>query len=79
MGKEQSKSASTSGDAHVNILNQIEENTERHNDHEIKLWILLAMNVAQIVYKVFRWHQKSIARKAFRKGCAQSSENIDKV
>lgn len=79
MGKEQSKSASTSGDAHINILNQIEENNERHNDHELKLWVLLALNFAQIVYKMFSWYQKRVSRKAFRKGCAQSMENIDKA
>lgn len=78
MGKEQSKSAATSGDVHINILNQLEEQAERHYDHEIKLWVLLALNIIQISYKVFRWYQKRVARKAFRKG-AQSTDNIDKL
>lgn len=78
MGKPQSKESTNSGDAQVNIINEIQANNARHVNHEIKLWLLLALNLLQILYKIFNWHQKRVRRKAFVKGC-RSQDAVNDV
>lgn len=78
MGKPQSKSTSVNGDPQVNIINQLEEHSVLHEDHALKLWILLTLNIIQIAVTVYKWHEKRVRRKAYEKGM-KSSEVLNKV
>lgn len=78
MGKQQSKTTSISGDPQVNIVNQLEDHSILHEEHAIKLWILLALNIIQLSVTAYKWHAKHVRRRAFEKGC-KSSETLSKV
>lgn len=78
MGKSASKTVSTTGDPQVNIVNQLEDHSVRHEGHELKLWLLLALNLLQILWAVFQWNTKRIKTKAFRKGL-KSQDNLNRV
>ena len=79
MGKQQSKTTDITGDAHVNVINELAAvNNDRHSDHELKLWVLIALNVLQILYKIYKCHQKRLTRRAFAKGCkSQNAKNSE--
>lgn len=67
MGKKQSKVLQTTGDPQVQILNQLEVNTDQHNDQENKLSIILilvAINLALSLYKIYKEHSRRQALKA---------------
>lgn len=78
MGKSQSKSVSNSGDPQINIMNTLESHEERHNDHDLKLWILIVMNAIQVAWAIFKWYQKRIKRKAYLEGM-KSQDALNKV
>ena len=69
MGKQQSKATSVSGDPQVNIINQLESHESLHEDAQIKLWLLIALNVIQMLLTLYKWHEKRVKRRAFLKGC----------
>lgn len=77
MGKPQSKTA-VSGDSNVNIINQLEQHSEFHDDHNLKLWIIIVFNIAQVLFAIYKWNNKRVKRKAFKKGC-MSTNNLDKI
>lgn len=78
MGNSKSKKATIDGDSNVNIINQLDHHSELHEDHDLKLWIIIFFNLLQILIMIVKWYNKKITKKAFRKGCA-SSDNLDKV
>lgn len=78
MGKQQSKSASSTGDSNVNIVNILEHHDMLHEEHAIKLWIILAINLLQLAIKLFKWYHNKTQQKAFKKGC-KSMENLDQA
>lgn len=78
MGKSQSKDVKNSGDPQVNIINTLESHEELHYDHELKLWILLAINVLQITWTILKYFQKRVQKKAFNQG-VKSMDALNKV
>lgn len=78
MGKSASKTVSTEGDPQVNIINQLEDHSVRHESHELKLWLILSLNVLQIIWAVLLWNMKRIKLKAFLKG-TKSNATLDMV
>lgn len=50
MGKTQSKSQD--GTTNINIEEHLENNQLSHEAHEIKLWLILAINILQVLFIV---------------------------
>ena len=70
MGKTQSKSVENTGDAQITVIQQTQEaHSEDHQQHEILLWIVLAMVAIQLIiklYEVYKKHERKLALKAAR-------------
>ena len=64
MGKQNSKPATISGDPQVAIINQLEQHSEAHTDHDVKLTIILALVGLLLVVKVYQCYKKHVARQA---------------
>lgn len=76
MGKSASKTVNTNGDPQVNIINQLEDHSVRHEEYELKLWIILGLNLLQVIWTVYQWNTKRIKQEAFRKGL-KSQDNLN--
>lgn len=78
MGNRKSKpSAEVNGDKDVTIINNQEVHSDYHEEHSVKLNIILVIVILQLMFVMYKvWH-KRVQRKAFRK--AQSIADIDKV
>ena len=69
MGKSASKNIQSSGDTNVQIINSLENHSQFHEDHDIKLWIILALVVFLVltkVYQILRDHNKKQTLKLAR-------------
>lgn len=60
MGSSKSKTVQNNGDPQVNVMNTLEGHSGHHAEHEFKLWIVLCLNVAQILVIIYKWHQKRV-------------------
>lgn len=78
MGKGFSRDANISGDANVNIINELEQNNIHHETHEWKLWIILIIQILQILFTILKWFVNKAQNRAFKKGC-KSMEILDKA
>ena len=67
MGNEQSSENNNVGDTQINILNKLENHSSKHDDHEIKLYIILIIVILQLsltVYRIYKKFSKNQALKA---------------
>lgn len=70
MGTETSKQAEITGDAQVNIINQLQTGAEHHEQHEVKLDIVLGIVVALLMLKLYELYKKNINEKAAKRARA---------
>lgn len=77
MGKPQSKSQD--GNTNINIEEHLENNEINHAAHEIKLWLILGMNIFQILYLIHSVLKKKWERKAFNRARMLSQDQLDSV
>ena len=66
MGKTQSHSAQNTGNAQVNVINQLEAHSEAHEGHELKLWLILSLVVIQTAILLYKQYTKSMNRCALK-------------
>lgn len=67
MGKPNSKTVNLSGDPQVMIMNTLEAHSALHEDHDLKLSIILAAVVTQLLvtaYILWKKHTRRTALKA---------------
>lgn len=78
MGKGASKpSASVTGDKDLTIINNQEIHSDFHEDHALKLNIILVLVTIQLVFVIYKiWH-KRIQKKTILK--VKSMADLDKV
>lgn len=77
MGKSSSKPKITTSGTNVEINNILEQHQELHENHEFKLWLILALVTVQVVvlcYKELKQQSRKNAIKA-----AQSVANLQNV
>ena len=79
MGKTQSKHTSQEGDTNINIVENLENNQVQHENHEIKLWLILAINVVQIIFLVFKTLKRRWRREGFERARAASQDILDSI
>lgn len=81
MGKQQSKSAShvQEGTTNVNINEHIQQNEWLHEGHEIKLYILIVINVIQLLLVLQQKLKRKWRRQGFQRGRAASIDALDSV
>ena len=71
MGKTQSKAISQSGDPQVTVIQNQEVHTQMHEDHEIKLWIILALLCILVLFKI-----QSVYKKRERKTAIKAARSV---
>lgn len=68
MGTEESKSqVNHQGDANVKIINNQIEHTKRLDDHEVLLWVMLAIVATQLAITLLRMLNRFMNKKALKK------------
>lgn len=77
MGKPQSKSQD--GNTNINIEEHLINNEVSHFGHEIKLWIILAINILQLLYIIRNILKKKWRQQGFSRARALSLDNLDSV
>ena len=78
MGKSNSKpQADVTGDKDVTIINNQELHSDFHEDHAVKLNLILAIAIVQLIIVLYKmWHRR-VERKAIKK--VQSIADLTKV
>ena len=66
MGKTQSRNVGSSGDAQVNIVNSLEDHSAAHESHELKLWIILVVVIAQLLILLYKQNQRAAKKRALK-------------
>lgn len=69
MGKTYSKSVSNAGDPQVFVENKLNIHEEYHQEHELKLMIILCLVAAQLMitlYQIYKRHSRAQAIKLAR-------------
>ena len=64
MGKSYSRSIENKGDAQVSVINTLENHSEAHDGHEVKLWTILALVIILLAFTVHREYAKIIKKRA---------------
>lgn len=78
MGKSASKpSASVSGDKDLTIINNQEIHRDFHEDHALKLNIILVLVTIQLVFVIYKIWYKRIQKKTILR--VKSMADLDKV
>lgn len=66
MGKTQSKKVQVSGDPQVQILNQLDIHEELHNQHDLKLDIILVIVCIQLLITLYKLHKEHNRKQALK-------------
>lgn len=66
------------GDAQVSIINKLEQHSEAHADHQIKIWAILIICAAHFVLAVYTIYTKRVRAKAYAKAM-KSVSNLNTV
>ena len=66
MGTSQSRSVHNSGDAQVNVINTLEGHTVAHDNHELKLWVILVAVIMQLLFLSYKEHQRAAKKRALK-------------
>lgn len=79
MGNQKSKSESKTQDGNnaINIEEHIDNNMVFQEAHELKLWIILILNISIVLYIVRKELQKRWRRQGFERARAFSQNNLD--
>ena len=77
MGSTKSKSSQVSVDPQVPVLNHLELNAETHADHDIKITIILAVVVLQLLLAGIKWYKKNTRSQALK--AARSAAAIQQI
>lgn len=78
MGKPNSK-VDQKGENNINIVEHLEQNENYHDSHEIKLWLILAIVLIQLILVLRKTLKKRWQRKGYAMGKAASIANIADV
>lgn len=79
MGKHHSKTQHQEGNTNINIVEHLENNSEQHSEHEIKLWLILVLNVVQVLYIGYQALKRKWRRQGFNRAITVSRDNIDGI
>lgn len=79
MGKPNSKTSSQEGTTNININEHLENNSLYHESHDIKLWIILVVNILQILWILRKIMKKKWRREGFNRARVLSRENLEEV
>lgn len=75
--KKSTPSAEIKGDKDTVIINTQELHSEHHEQHELKLWLILCLVSIQVMYLGYKILQKRIKRKTLQ--LAKSLNQLDTV
>lgn len=75
--KKSTPSAEIKGDKDTVIINTQEVHSEHHEQHELKLWLILCLVSIQVMYLGYKILQKRIKRKTLQ--LAKSLNHLDTV
>lgn len=75
--KKSTPSAEIKGDKDTVIINTQELHSEHHEQHELKLWLILCLVSIQVMYLGYKILQKRIKRKTLK--LAKSLNQLDTV
>lgn len=75
--KKSTPSAEIKGDKDTVIINTQEVHSEHHEQHELKLWLILCLVSIQVMYLGYKILQKMIKRKTLQ--LAKSLNQLDTV
>lgn len=64
--RKSSPSAEIKGDKDTVIINNQEVHSEHHEQHELKLWLILSLVSIQVMYLGYKLLQKRIKRKTLK-------------
>ena len=70
MGKTFPKDNHQSGETNIEISEHLEQNTDSHSAHEIKLWVIILLLTAQLLLTLY----KILKRKWKRQGFNQAKQ-----
>lgn len=77
MGTSQSKETEVTGDSQVQVINKLEVHEGLHQQHEMKLTVILiivSIHFVITIYKLYKEHTRSLAFKA-----AKSIADLEKI
>lgn len=77
MGKSQSKHQD--GTTNINIEEHLTANNLFHEEHELKLWFILAVNAIQLLWILRKVLKKKWRRQGFDRARALSRDNLELV
>lgn len=66
--KKSTPEVNTNGDQVVTVINKQDQHTTLLEEHQVKLWLVLVLQLLQISLTIFKWYQKRIRRRAFLQG-----------
>ena len=75
MGKTYSKNFENKGDLQVSIVNSLESNSSAHEEHELKLWVIIALLVVLLGINLHKLYAQKVKRKALKS--AMSIAQVD--
>lgn len=64
MGKTYSRNSENKGDPQVNIINSLEQHTGAHEEHEVKLWLLLTLVTVLLLLTIHREYARRVKKRA---------------
>ena len=76
MGKSWSKENHQVGDTNIEITEHLEENSNSHNSHEIKLWIIISLLCIQLLVTIYKLLKRKWKRQGFEQAKQLSTLNI---
>lgn len=79
MGKHHSKTQTQDGNTNINIVEHLGNKSEQHTEHEVKLWLILVLNVIQILYIGYQALKRKWRRQGFNRAIASSRDNLDSI
>ena len=79
MGKTFSKDNHQSGETNIEITEHLEQNTDSHSAHEIKLWIIIFLLIVQMLLTAYKILKRKWKRQGFEHAKQLSTLNVQAV
>ena len=76
MGKTFSKDNHQSGETNIEISEHLEQNTDSHSAHEIKLWVIIFLLIVQMLLTAYKILKRKWKRQGFDQAKQLSTLNI---
>ena len=71
-----SKKKHQAGDTNIEITEHLEQNSDSHNSHEIKLWIIISLLSMQLLLTIHKILKRKWKRQGFEQAKQLSTLNI---